>query len=66
MRRLIAGRETSLAVYAWSQIVLLLWWAGQFPGLLSYDSTVYVTHVTIGPWPADHSVLYDWFVLLSI
>lgn len=55
-----------LAIFVWVQAVLLLWWAGQFPGMLSYDSTVYVQHVTTGPWTSDHSVLYDFFVLVSI
>jgi hypothetical protein len=55
-----------LAVYAWVQLVLLGWWAAEFPGYLSYDSTVYVTHVTTGPWSSEHSVLYDFLVKVSI
>lgn len=55
-----------LVVYVEAQIVLLLWWAGQRPGLLSPDSVRYVIHVTTGPWTADHSVLYDAAVLLSL
>lgn len=43
-----------------------MWWAGQRPGLLSPDSVRYVIHVTSGPWTGDHSVLYDFFVLISL
>lgn len=46
--------------------MLLGWWAGQWPGLLSPDSVRYVIHVTGGPWTADHSVLYDSSVLASL
>ncbi|MDQ1740159.1 MAG: hypothetical protein QOE53_1811 [Pseudonocardiales bacterium] len=53
-------------VFGWAQLVLLGWWAGQWPGLLSPDSVRYVIHVTTGPWNADHSVLYDSAVLASI
>lgn len=55
-----------LLVFGWAQLVLLAWWAGQYPGLMSPDSTRYVIHVTSGPWTADHSVLYDSFVLASL
>lgn len=55
-----------LVVFLWAQLVLLLWWAGAWPGLLSPDSTRYIIHVTTGPWTADHSVLYDAFVLWSL
>jgi hypothetical protein len=53
-------------VFAWVQLILLGWWAGQWPGLLSADSVRYVIHVTGGPWTADHSVLYDSLVLASL
>lgn len=55
-----------IIVYVWAQIVLLGWWAGDWPGLLSPDSISYVIHVTIGPWTADHSVVYDSAVLASL
>ena len=55
-----------ILVFVWSQAILLLWWAGQFPGDLSYDSMTYVRHVTSGPWDQSHSVVYDSFVLLSL
>lgn len=55
-----------LLVFLWCQLVLLAWWAGQWPGLLSPDSIRYILHVTTGPWTADHSVVYDSLVLLSL
>lgn len=55
-----------LIVFVWAQIVLLGWWAAQYPGLFSRDSVRYVLHVTVGPWTADHSVVYDSLVLASL
>ncbi|MFC6705041.1 DUF6020 family protein [Flexivirga alba] len=55
-----------LLVYGWAQLILLCWWAVNFPAQLSIDSTTYIRHVTVGPWIADHSVLYDFFVLCSL
>ncbi len=74
MRRRLAARARAalpvspawrmpLAVFGWAQLILLVWWAGQWPGLLSRDSVRYVLHVTTGPWTADHSVPYDAAVL---
>jgi hypothetical protein len=60
------GWVIPVAVFGWAQLVLLGWWAGQWPGLLSADSVRYVIHVTGGPWTADHSVLYDSAVLASL
>lgn len=62
----IAPRRLSLTTFAWAQVVLLAWWAGVWPGLISPDSRRYVIHVTTGPWTADHSVLYDSLVLASL
>jgi hypothetical protein len=64
--RIKPGWVIPLLVFGWAQLVLLGWWAGQWPGLLSADSVRYVIHVTIGPWVADHSVLYDSAVLASL
>lgn len=61
-----AGRRVPVALFVWVLGVLLIWWAGQWPGLLSPDSIRYVIHVTSGPWTADHSVLYDSGVLGSL
>ncbi|WP_148043209.1 DUF6020 family protein [Flexivirga caeni] len=55
-----------LLVYGWAQLVLLGWWAINFPAQLTADSTTYIRHVTVGPWIADHSVLYDFFILCSL
>jgi hypothetical protein len=55
-----------LAAYAACQLIFLLWWAAFYPGLASYDSIVYVLHVTTGPWVNNHSVLYDSLVWLSL
>ncbi|MFE0146459.1 hypothetical protein ACFWY5_04920 [Nonomuraea sp. NPDC059007] len=46
--------------------VYLLWWAAFYPGLMSWDSITYVWQVTTGNWRADHSVLYDALVWLSL
>lgn len=56
----------SVLIYAWAQLVLLAWWAVNFPAQFSLDSTTYVLHVTVGPWVADHSVLYDACIKLSL
>ena len=64
--RVNKGWVLPIAVFGWVQLLLLGWWAGQWPGLLSADSVRYVIHVTGGPWTADHSVLYDAAVLASI
>jgi hypothetical protein len=55
-----------LLVYLWSQLILIVWWAAYWPALMSYDSLSYVTHVTVGPWIANHSVVYDTMVLVSL
>jgi hypothetical protein len=55
-----------LATYAACQLIFLIWWAAFYPGLTSYDSIVYVLHVTTGPWVDNHSVLYDSMVWLSL
>ncbi len=55
-----------LATYAACQLIFLFWWAAFYPGLTSYDSIVYVLHVTTGPWVDNHSVLYDSMVWLSL
>jgi len=64
--RVKPGWVLPLVVFGWVQLVLLAWWAGQWPGLLSPDSVRYLIHVTGGPWTADHSVLYDSAVLASL
>lgn len=64
---LMAPRQRMpLLVFAWSLLVLLAWWAVNFPAQFSFDSTTYVLHVTVGPWVADHSVLYDALIKLSL
>jgi len=55
-----------LATYAACQLIFLIWWAAFYPGLASYDSIVYVLHVTTGPWVANHSVVYDSLVWVSL
>jgi len=64
--RIDPARQMPLVVFGWVQIVLALWWVGEFPGLLSVDSIHYVGHVTNGPWIAEHSVLYDSIILVSV
>lgn len=65
-KRLTQPGRLSVATFVWAEVVLLLWWAGTWPGLLSIDSRRYVIHVTTGPWVADHSVLYDSMILASL
>jgi len=55
-----------LATYAVCQAILLFWWGAFYPGLMNRDSVIYMQHVTTGPWSSDHSVLYDWLVLVSL
>jgi hypothetical protein len=68
---LLAGRvpqrlRLPLATYVACQLIFLAWWAAYYPAILSYDSVFYVLHVTTGPWVANHSVLYDCLVWLSL
>jgi hypothetical protein len=67
----LAGRvplrwRLPLAAYLACQVIFLFWWVAFYPGLMSYDSISYVLHVTTGPWIANHSVLYDSLVWLSL
>ena len=55
-----------ILVFLWSEFILLLWWAAQWPADLSYDSMSYVRHVTTGPWDQSHSVVYDAMILMSL
>lgn len=61
-----SARKLSIVVFGSTQILFAIWWLGQWPAMLSYDSMRYVQNVTTGPWTADHSPLYDTFVLLSL
>jgi hypothetical protein len=56
------GTVTFLA----TQFVLLTWWIAFFPGLMSYDTVMYVWQVSTGNWSTNHSVLYDGLVWLSL
>ena len=49
-----------------TQAVLLFWWAGFYPGTLSFDSVAYVWQVSTGNWTTQHSVLYNGLVWLSL
>lgn len=55
-----------LATYLTCQLIFLFWWAAFYPGLMNRDSISFVLHVTTGRWVADHSVLYDSLVGLSL
>lgn len=55
-----------LATYLVCQLIFLFWWMAFYPGLMSYDSVIYVVHVTTGPWVSDHSVVYDSLVWLTL
>jgi hypothetical protein len=52
--------------YGVTQCVLLFWWAGFYPGTLSYDSVMYVWQVSTSNWSTQHSVLYNGLVWLSL
>jgi hypothetical protein len=55
-----------LVTYLVCQVILLLWWAAFYPGLMNADSINFVLHVTTGPWVNNASVLYDFLVLVSL
>ena len=55
-----------LGIAALSELLLLLWWAAFYPGLMSYDSFDYTWEVTTGHWVDDHSIAYDAAVWLSL
>jgi hypothetical protein len=65
-RRVPPRWRLPLATYLVCQAIFLAWWAAYYPAILSYDSAFYVLHVTTGPWVANHSVLYDAMVWLSL
>lgn len=63
----IPGRHRlPLLVFASCLAVFLTWWLAFYPGLMTFDSVTYVWEVTSGHWRADHSVLYDVLVWLSL
>ncbi|MDX6394787.1 MAG: hypothetical protein QOJ73_5850 [Streptosporangiaceae bacterium] len=64
--RVPARWRAPVAVYVITQLIFLLWWIAFYPGLMSYDSVIYVLQVTIGPWVDNHSVLYNSLVWLSL
>ncbi len=66
LARVPRGWRAPLAAYLGCQAIFLFWWIAFYPGLMSYDSVVYVLHVTTGPWVDNHSVLYDSMVWLSL
>jgi hypothetical protein len=55
-----------LVTYGVTQIILLLWWIALYPGLLSYDSVMYVWQATTGNWSTSHSVVYNALLWLSL
>lgn len=59
-------RKLPIVVFVACMAVYLVWWAALYPGAMSYDSIAYVWHVTTGHWMANHSVLYDCLVWLSL
>ncbi|MEU6657773.1 hypothetical protein [Streptomyces sp. NPDC046821] len=64
--RVPPGLRLPLAVFLACQSCYLLWWAAFYPGLMTMDSVVYTWQVTTGHWRADHSVLYNSLVWLSL
>ncbi|WP_213453896.1 hypothetical protein [Rhizomonospora bruguierae] len=64
--RIPPHRRLPFAVYAVTQVVLLVWWLAFFPGLTSYDSVAYVWQATTDNWMTNHSVIYTGLVWLSI
>ncbi len=65
-RSRVDGWRLPVLVFVWAQVVFGLWWAGQRPAMLSYDSLRYIQNVTLGPWTASHSPLYDTLILISL
>lgn len=66
VQRWVSTHRLTVLVYAWAQLALLGWWAINFPAQMSPDSLTYVHHVTIGPWVANHSVVYDAIIGVSL
>ncbi|MFD7293008.1 hypothetical protein ACFV9W_06935 [Streptomyces sp. NPDC059897] len=64
--RVPPARRLPLAVFLSCQACYLFWWAAFHPGLMSVDSVVYTWQVTTDHWRADHSVLYNALVWLSL
>lgn len=53
-------------VYGATQVVLLAWWVGFYPGLMSYDSVMYIWQATTSHWSTSHSVAYNALLWLSL
>ncbi len=66
--RLAARHEVRLGAltYVVTQLILVFWWVAFFPGLMSYDSVMYVWQATTGNWSTSHSVLYNALLWLSL
>ena len=74
-RKLRALRPASPRTRAWklgaltfglTQLVLLFWWIAFFPGLMSYDSVMYIWQATTSNWSTSHSVAYNSLLWLSL
>ncbi|MER5176823.1 hypothetical protein ABT009_00320 [Streptomyces sp. NPDC002896] len=55
-----------LAVFAACQACYLLWWAAFYPGMINYDSLVFAWQVATDHWIANHSILYNCLVWLTL
>ena len=55
-----------LMTYAVTQTILLAWWFALYPGLMSYDTVMYVWQATHVHWSTSHSVVYDGLLWLSL
>lgn len=60
-----AGRLGALT-YLVTQGVLLLWWVAFYPGLMSYDSIMYIWQATTSNWSTSHSVAYNGLLWISL
>jgi hypothetical protein len=65
-RRIPRRLRLPLGVALLSQLGLLVWWVGYYPGLFAYDSIDYSWEVTTGHWVDNHSIAYDGCVWLTL
>ncbi len=62
----LGRRRLGALTFALTQLVLLFWWTSYYPGLMSYDSVMYVWQATTSHWSTSHSVVYNAALWLSL
>ena len=66
MEMSLLPRHPWVVVGSIGELLLLVWWLGVFPALLSPDSVTYTYGITHGDWYLGGSITYDALEWLSL